>query len=40
MNNKKLTTVKEVTIGDKVTVQLIDGSLECDVNNISDKGVK
>lgn len=40
MNNKKLTTVKEATIGDKVTVQLIDGSLECDVNNISDKGVK
>ena len=38
--DKKITTVKEINTGDEISVQLVDGSLECKVNNISDKGVK
>ena len=40
LDDKKLTSVKEVKVGDEISVQLIDGSLECKVNNISGKGVK
>ena len=38
--DKKITTVKEINTGHEISVQLVDGSLECKVNNISDKGVK
>ena len=40
LDDKKITTIKNVNVGDELTVQLIDGSLECKVNNILDKGVK
>ena len=40
LGDKKITTVKEINAGDEISVQLVDGSLECKVNNISDKGVK
>ena len=40
LDDKKITTVKEINAGDEISVQLVDGSLECKVNNISDKGVK
>ena len=40
LGDKKITTVKEINTGDEISVQLVDGSLECKVNNISDKGVK
>jgi len=40
LNDKKITSVKNVQIGDDISVKLADGSLECKVNNISDKGVK
>ena len=40
LDDKKLTSVKKVKVGDEISVQLIDGSLECKVNNISGKGVK
>ena len=40
LGDKKITTVKEINLGDEISVQLVDGSLECKVNNISDKGVK
>ena len=40
LGDKKITTVKEINNGDEISVQLVDGSLECKVNNISDKGVK
>lgn len=40
LDDKKITTIKNVNVGDELTVQLIDGCLECKVNNILDKGVK
>ena len=40
LNDKKITSVKEVGTGDDISIQLVDGSLDCKVNNISDKGVK
>ena len=40
LGDKKITTVKEINTGDEILVQLVDGSLACKVNNISDKGVK
>ena len=40
LNEKKITSVKEVSTGDDISIQLVDGSLDCKVNNISDKGVK
>lgn len=40
LNDKKITSVKEVSTGDDISIQLVDGSLDCKVNNISDKGVK
>ena len=40
LNNKKITSVKEVSAGDDISIQLVDGSFDCKVNNISDKGVK
>ena len=40
LNNEKITSVTNVNVGDDITVQLADGSLDCKVNNISDKGVK
>ena len=40
LDDKKITTIKNVNVGDELTDQLIDGSLECKVNNILDKGVK
>lgn len=40
LNNKKITSVKEVSTGDDISIQLVDGSFDCKVNNISDKGVK
>ena len=40
LNNEKITSVTNVKVGDDITVQLADGSLDCKVNNISDKGVK
>ena len=40
LGDKKITTVKEINTGDEILVQLVDGSLTCKVNNISDKGVK
>ena len=40
LDDKKLTSAKKVKVGDEISVQLIDGSLECKVNNISGKGVK
>ena len=40
LNNEKITSVTNVNAGDDITVQLADGSLDCKVNNISDKGVK
>ena len=40
LGDKKITTVKEINTDDEISVQLVDGSLECKVNNISDKGVK
>ena len=39
-NDKKITSVKEVSTGDDISIQLVDGSFDCKVNNISDKGVK
>ena len=40
LNDKKITSVKEVSTGDDISIQLVDGSFDCKVNNISDKGVK
>ena len=40
LNDKKITSVKEVITGDDISIQLVDGSFDCKVNNISDKGVK
>ena len=40
LGDKKITTVKGINNGDEISVQLVDGSLNCKVNNISDKGVK
>jgi len=40
LDDKKITSVKEVSTGDDISIQLVDGSLDCKVNNISDKGVK
>lgn len=40
LDDKKITSVKEVSTGDDISIQLLDGSLDCKVNNISDKGVK
>ena len=40
LNDEKITSVKNVKTGDDITVQLVDGSLDCKVNNISGKGVK
>ena len=40
LNDKKIISVKEVSTGDDISIQLVDGSLDCKVNNISDKGVK
>ena len=40
LGDKKITTVKGINNGDEISVQLVDGSLDCKVNNISDKGVK
>ncbi|MEZ7741733.1 exodeoxyribonuclease VII large subunit [Gemella sp. 20925_1_85] len=40
LGDKKITTIKEINTDDEISVQLVDGSLECKVNNISDKGVK
>lgn len=40
LNDKKITSVKEVSTGDDISIQLVDGSFDCKVNNISGKGVK
>lgn len=40
LNDKKITSIKEVSTGDDISIQLVDGSFDCKVNNISDKGVK
>ena len=40
LNDEKITSIENVQIGDDISVKLADGSLECKVNNISDKGVK
>ena len=40
LGDTKITTVKGINNGDEISVQLVDGSLNCKVNNISDKGVK
>ena len=40
LGDKKITTVKGINNGDEISVQLVDGSLNCKVNNLSDKGVK
>ena len=40
LGDEKITSVKNVQVGDDISVKFADGSLECKVNNISDKGVK